>query len=292
VTDPAADGPRESSTIPPGASPPRLPGTLTILRRASWLVRQNRRQTLAPLAVTMLPFVWAAAGAQFVLLNWTFPDSPYNSLTGILEKAPPGLSVTLAGVSWILALFTLVGFAATVVAVRGAMDGRKVSLTQALDPAFTRMGGLLGLGAIAFIVWTLAALLTVTVVGTAVMLFVLLRISLAVHAFILEDLRVFDAIRTSWRLLRGNVFRALVLLLATIPIALVAFFLALLAAVVISSPFAPANPGRQATLALGAAGVSAGGIILVPVVALIAAATTLLYTELKGREHDGPPARN
>ena len=272
-------------------SPPP-PSVRAIIGSSLRLIRRNRKQTLLPLTVTMLPFVWLAAVAEFVLLNNIYTDSPYNSIAGVLEKAPPGLSATLAGVSWILGLFSIVGFAATVVAVRGAMDGRKVPLSQALDPAFTRMGGLLALGALAFGLWTLAALLTVTVVGTVFMLFVMLRLSLSIHAFILEGTRVLDSCRLTWRLVRGHMFRVLGLFLATIPIGILAMFCALIAAVIVTIPFAPSNPGRQGTLVVGAIGVSVAGLVLVPFVAFMAAATTMLYTELRAGEHAGSSPRN
>ncbi|MGH2633066.1 MAG: hypothetical protein ACRDG3_06615 [Tepidiformaceae bacterium] len=289
--EPAEAGPLLDA--PPEAPKPDAQRSIgAIIGSSLRLVRQNRRQTLLPLAVTMMPFIWFAAIAEFVLLNNVYTDSPYDSIAAVIEKAPPGLQATLAGVSWILALFSLVGFAATIVAVRGVMEGRKVPLAQALDPAFTRMGGLFALGAIAFALWMLAALLAVTVIGTAFVLFVMLRLSLSVHAFMLEGTRVLDSCRVTWRLARGHMFRVLGLFLATLPIGLIAVFCALIAAVIVTIPFAPASPGRQGTLVIGALGVSVAGIVLVPFVAFVAAATTMLYTELRGHDHAGPGTRN
>ena len=288
----------QRSEVPPVLEAPEPlkrapePGVRAVLGSSLRLIRRNRRQTLLPLTVTMLPFVCLAAIAEFVLLNNVYTDAPYDSIARVVEHAPPGLQATLAGVSWILALFSLVGFAATIVAVRGVMEGRKVPLAQALDPAFTRMGGLFALGALAFALWTLAALLAVTVIGALFVLFVMLRLSLSLHAFILEGTSTLESCRRTWRLLQGRMLRVLGLFLATIPAGLIAVFCALVAAVIVTIPFAPSNPGRQGTLAIGAIGVSVAGLVLVPFVAFVAAATTILYTELKGREDAGTPPRN
>lgn len=285
----APDAPGIRPEIPP---PPAPLGLGAILASSARLVRHNRRQTLLPLAVTMLPFVWMAAIAEFVLLNNIYTDAPYDSISKVIEDAPPGLQAALAGVSWIFALFSLVGFAATVVAIHGAREGRNVPLSQALDPAFTRMGGLFALGALAFALWTLAAVLAVTVIGTALVLFVMLRLSLSVHAFILDGTGVLDSCRTSWRVARGHLMRVLGLFFATIPVGLLAVFCALVLAVIVTIPFTPSSPGRQGTLAIGAVGVSVAGVVLVPFAAFVAAATTMLYTELRSREHAGTGPRN
>lgn len=282
---PVAEAPGPSKRAP-------MPGVKAILGSSLRLIRRNRKQTLLPLTVTMLPFVCLAAIAEFVLLNNVYTDAPYDSIARVIEHAPPGLQATLAGVSWILALFSLVGFAATVVAVKGVMEGRKVPLSQALDPAFTRMGGLFALGALAFALWTLAALLAVTVIGALFVLFVMLRLSLALHAFILDGTSALESCRRAWRLAQGHMLHVLGLFIALIPAGLVAIFCALVAAVIVTIPFAPSNPGREGTLAIGAIGVSVAGVVLVPFVALVAAATTILYTELKGREDAGTPPRN
>jgi uncharacterized membrane protein len=198
----------------------------------------------------------------------------------------------MVAVTWILSLFTLVGFAATVVSVNALLRGKPLPLSGALDPAFTRMGGLLGLGAVAFLLWTLASILAVTVVGTAFMLYAMVRTGLAVHAFILDGESVRGSLRTSWRILSGNTWRLVGLALWTLPIAFVAFVGAIIVGVLVTLPFSPSDPGRDGTLIVGAVGVVIVGLAFLPVLAFIATATTMFYSQVKARADVRTVARN
>lgn len=267
----------------PQANTPEPIRVRAIVSGGIGLVRHNRRATMLPLAVTMLPAVLAAAVAQFLLLSVVYGDAPYESLSAILEDSPRGLQFNMVAVTWILSLFTLVGFAATVVSVNALLRGKPLPLSGALDPAFTRMGGLLGIGGVAFLLWTLASVLAVTVVGTAFMLYAMVRTGLAVHAFILDGESVRSSLRTSWNILRGNTLRLFGLALWTMPFAVAAFACAIIVGVLVTIPFAPSNPGRDGTLVVGAVGVVVVGLAFLPVLAFIATTTTMFYSQLKAR---------
>src|SRR4029079_14301486 len=126
------------------AAPPRPVATW---RRASQLIRAYPEETILPLLVTQLPLAFLNAGAYFFLFYKAFPDAEYDQFN-FVKDAPPGLIFGLLLTNAVYSLFSLVGVAATIVSVKAAPGGRPLSLSQSLDPAFTRMGGLLALGVV------------------------------------------------------------------------------------------------------------------------------------------------
>lgn len=237
--------------------------------------------TMLPLAVTTIPLVLLLTAGWLVLFLWAYPEVQFEEPNILPENMPNGLLFWIMLLTWAWALFTAVGFAGAVVAVRRHIDGRPFSLPLSLDPAFTRMGGLLVIGLTFYALAMLAGLLVVTVVGTVLMLYLLLRLGLTVHAYILDELGSRAAMGRSWTTVQGHVFGLLLITVIAIPLA---FLLITGAAVVIgfaSIPFTSDEIGRDGTVILNAIGVLIGGLALVPTLGYLAAATTIYYCSLR-----------
>lgn len=270
-------------------SPPTKQGPGPVWKEGYRLIRKNPR-TMLPILATQVPVSIAAAAAWLVLYLVAFPDVEVDAGTLFGSDAPRRLVLWAIIISWSHSLFTTVGVAGAVVAVRAAIEGRPPSLTASLDPPFTRLGGLLIIFAISQALLLLAALLLVTIVGAALALYVGLRFGLVLHAFILDDIGVFPALRRSWTIMRGNVLR----LLGTFGLVSAVMFFALLAAtfvlVILLIPFYSEDPGRNLSLLTNAGVFLALGAALVPAGTYFAATTTLLYRRIGGTRHDERPA--
>ncbi len=263
-----------------GASGP-APGPTArrpIWREAFALLRAHRRALLGPVAVTQLPMTVISAAAYFVLMDRVYPEVPYDSFD-LFDDAPETLILWLVAMNATFWLFTLVGMAGAVVAARGALEGQTVALPEALDPGFSRMGGLLALG-IAFYVILLAS-----VAGILVLIYLAWRFGLAFHAFVLDGKGVTGAFGQSWSMLRGNMWRFAGTLVTLLPVSLAMLFVGSFAAVIAVLPFAAEDAGRTTTLAGNAVAVGVLGVFGVPVTAYFATATTLFYRRLQGEQH-------
>ncbi len=234
---------------------------------------------MLPLLVTQVPLSIAGAAAHLVLFTQVYPDAPYTSFESLADL-PAGLLFWLAVVQGIYWLFTLVGLAGTMVAVAGVQAGKTPGLAAALDPAFSRMGGLLGLGLLFYV------MLSVTVAGAVVVLYLLVRFGLAFHVYVLGGVGPWKAIRESWSLLRGRFLRFAGLLLVTIPLMAGVLLAAVFALALVSAPFVPKDPGRTTVLTLTAVVLVFGGVVAVPLGAYFTAATTLFYLKARGQGDD------
>ncbi len=248
---------------------PRV-GAGETLRAALALMRDHPRETMAPLAVVQVPLAIAATLVTILLYATVFAGEPYpqRGLTGASEGGPFAAFVLLAAVTVVLGL---VGMGATIVSVEAVAQGRPVGPREALDPAFTRLGGLVALGGTLLVG---AAALAATIIGLAAIPFLGLRIALAPQALMLEGAGPFASLRRSWGLMRGNMLRLLVILLAVIAIPLV---LGLLAPV---SP-APGEAGRAARMAIDAGLQALQTAIAIPFGAFASTALTLYYLRIR-----------
>lgn len=265
---------------PAREGPETLPRRQRTWRRALAHARRQRRPIGLPIVVTVVPVSVLVAAAWLVLFLRAFPDAPYDT-AALAENAPDGLRAALAILTWAAALFITVGFAAAIVAADRTLRDQPVALPTSLDPAFTRMGGLLLIGLTFYIVAIGTLLLGITIVGGILGLYVFLRIGLTLHAYILEGVSSGAAVRRSWRLLGGRVFRFALVTAVALPMLFVFIFISAVAFALVAFPFVPENPGRQATIVLNAIGLVIVGLTLVPTLTYLAAATTLAYHDAR-----------
>jgi len=265
----------EEPTVP---APPIKTKSGPTWRQAIRLVRANKRATMLPLAVIQMPLGIIGAPIYFYLYHNAFPDSDFESFNRF-ENSPSELILSLILMTAVYLLFSLVGAAATIVAVKGIIDGKPKRLAEALDPAFTRMGGLLVLGAFFYFMFL------ATATGIVVVLYLIIRWGLAVHAHVLEETTVSGSLGKSWRLLRGRMVRFTGVLLTAVPIALILFFAASLLFAIALAPFS-VDPGRTTNLVAQSLGILVFGIVAVPTGAYLATATTIFYLAAKEEPRD------
>ena len=261
-----------------GASDPLFEGG-PMWRRAYHLINDDRRALLLPLVVTQLPAALLSSAALFVLLWRVFPEVDYQGLPNAEEQPRNYLLglLLIAGAYW---MFTLVGVAGTIIATRAIAAGEAVSLSSSLDPGFTRMGGLLVLGAI------LLGLVIATLFGLIVLLYVLWRFGLVLQQYLLGGSGPYGALGKSWLLLRGRMLRFAGMLLTLLPLSISAVAIGVFAGGLLALPLTFFEPSR----ALDLAGISIVGAVLGPfavlVSAYIAVATTLFYLQVRAEADD------
>lgn len=247
---------------------PRFLPARQVIATAWNLVTSRPREVMGPVAVVQVPAAIAAAAITAGMLLTVFANEPLNATRG-------GQLALALMVSAGEALFAQVARGAAIVSIAGVLQGRPVSLTGALDPAFTRMGGLF---ALALIVTAGVAVAAVSIVGLLVLPYLAIRFALAFEAFMLEERGALPALGRSWTMMRGHMLRmlgviALTLLIVIGPLAML-------------SLLGGAVGGSRTTQVLAEAGVSvAQGILLVPLVAFVTATTTVFYLNLRDAEH-------
>jgi hypothetical protein len=240
-------------------------------------MRKHPGATLLPLLVTQLPFAIATGAVFFYLHYEAYPQAAFGSWRS-LSEAPNGLRLTMLLLAAGQSLFSLVGGAATIVAVEALVRAKQLSLAQALDPAFTRMGGLLVFG-LFFNVLILASF-----IGLFVLLYFVVRFGTVLQAYMVDGTSIGGAFGAGWRQMRGRMFRLMTLLLTAVPLAVVLLLALGLILSLVAAPFG-AELTRTEDLAIQSLAVFLGGALLVPVGAYLATSTTLFY--LSSRE----PAR-
>lgn len=230
---------------------------------------------MLPLFVTQAPLAALYAISYFLLFHRAFPDAKYDQINPFTD-APAGLIFGLLITNAAYSLFTLVGVAATIVAVRAILQGKRISLSEALDPAFTRMGGLLVLGIL------FNMLLGITVVGVVVAIYFIVRLALGFHAYILEGAGAWGSLGQSWRLLRGRMLKFTGLLLTVVPVVVGAMLAGSVVMAILFAPFLSDDPARTTGILLNSVAFLVFGLLAVPIGAYLAAATTIFY--LSARE--------
>lgn len=232
---------------------------------------------MLPVAVTTIPLVIIVGAVWLVLFLVAYPDVEYGSTNFLPADAPNGLLFWLMVVTWAWALFTAVGFAGSIVSVQRFRDGKPGSLSASLDPAFTRMGGLVVIGLTYYLVLVSTLLLAVTVIGAVLMVYCGLRLGLSVPAYMLEESSVRAAMGASWRLLGRHLLGFLAIVLVALPLLFVVLTAGALVFALVSLPFTGEELSRDATIVFNAIGVVVAGAAMVPTLGYLAAASTLYY---------------
>ena len=241
------------------------------------VIWRNRRATMLPIAVTQLPLAILTAAVYFYLFYEAYPTAKFDSLTEI-AKGPDGMRLTVFLLVGVQSLFALIGAAATIVSVDAITKSREIRLVDALDPAFSRMGGLLAFGVMFY------ALVLASFAGLIVLLYFVVRFALSLQSYVLESNSPAAAIGRSWRLMKGRMLSFTGLLLAAVAFAaglLIAFTLVLS---LVAAPFGT-DPSRTHELVIFSIGIVMSGVIVIPVYAHLATSTTLFY--LTAKEQSG-----
>lgn len=262
-----------SPAAAPAAGPVPVVGTV---RQAWQLIVSFPRQTLLPMFAIEVTVACISAVVTAILYLTTFDGQnvwlPGDAVTG---RAGPVFAYFALGAFELL--FAQVARGATVIAVAEAHAGRRVPLPELLDPAFTRMGGLLALAIVTYGIIFLGIVLSVTIIGALIALFIFVRWSLVFEVFMLDGASVGGALAGSWAMMRGSMLRYLGVLL-------VAFGLALLPLVGISLLQLAVGGGHDTAVIVTAIVTAAQGVLVVPLLVFFTAVTTLFYLGLKERK--------
>lgn len=272
------------SVQPPPVAPAGRPTVSireTLLQTRQTIV-ERAGQTLSPMFAVQMPVAVISAIAIVFVYLAVFPDEPVRPLSEMVSDGSRGLLFALVTTEAFQLLFALVARGATVVAFAAAANGKHMSLSEALDPAFTRLGGLL------LLAFTLAAVVIAgvfSIIGIFFLPYLLIRWGLAVECYMLEGQSAFGSLRRSWQLTSGVTLRLLGLLLAAIALMILPLLAILALGLVVGG-------GRTAEVLL------AGGIGIVqsaleiPLMVYLSGVTTLFYLKVKVRNDAGTLARN
>ncbi len=235
---------------------------------------------MLPQAAIGIPVAIVAAIATVFFFSTIFADQDVNLVVSFSSEADGRALFVMAIIVAAEALFAVVARGATIVAVSGAARGAPLSLVEALDPAFTRLGGLIGL---VFVLGAIGALASITVIGLVILPYVVFRLALVFDTYMLEGAGVNQAVRRSWQLMSGNMIRLVGVILLSL--------LFLLPALLLLSVLGASGEGsRSAQLFVFALGGIVRGAALVPLVAFVSACTTLYYLKAKAAEDAYGPA--
>jgi hypothetical protein len=267
-------------TPPAEAASQKAPRGEPDWRAALRFLRRERKAVMLPLLLVLAPLSAAAGVFWAVLFIVVYPDAPYDSATAILEDGPPSLLFWLPVMSAAWALFTLVGYAAALVSARGLLPGgKRAGVSAALDVGFTRMGSLLGLGMLMYLLLVAATLLAITVIGSVLMAYVAVRLALTLNVMVFEGASLSAGLRTSWRLMRGQILRVAGYLIGAMLVGFAALLMMGIVFALVTVPFGT-DPGHDATSVLNALGLVLVGLASIPALAFLSLVTTMLYLRL------------
>lgn len=233
------------------------------------------RQTILPMAAVQIPVALATSIATVVLYLTAFEDEPVLTVNEMVDSDARGQLFAFLVISAVTALFSQVARAATSVGVASAAAGKAISLSMALDPAFTRMGALLVLGVL---IASGAFVLVLTVVGMFVLPFLALKVALSTETLILEGNGPWAAIRRSWQLTNGNMLSLLGTLVVTIGLVVGPLLLVSLVSLIVTGD-------RTQQLVLAGVATFLQTVMLVPLFAFVTSVVTVFYLQAKEREH-------
>lgn len=255
------------------------------LREAVRLINENRATVLLPLAVVTIPVALILSVVRAVLFLTVWSDQPLPTTATLAEDGTPGAMLFMLVVLTAVDVLFVLGIAraAAIVALSGAARGKPPTLTEALDPAFNRIGGILVLLLVFIMLFFTALALAVTLIGFVLMMYVLLRIGIAFEVYMLEGLGPWEAVGRSWELMRGNMLRLLGLMgLATV---VVVPFLVLVSLV---GEITGGDRNTQILLATGWGTLQA--LVTISIVTVFTACTTLYYLKARAVEDGARPA--
>lgn len=251
--------------------PAEKPGVGETLSAALGLMRDYPRETMLPLLTIQAPLVLGTILLSVLLYSSVFADEVYprGGLTSASDDT--GQVFVLVVVVALATIVGIIGQAATIVSVAAAALGQPVTLTQALDPAFTRLGGLIGL---TIIFGVAGALLLITFVGLALIPFLVARFGVAYQVYLLEQVGPIEALTRSWQAMHGHMLRLLGVMLVGVALVLVVGLLV------------PASPGPESVAREWRMAADAGirilqGGIAIPIAAFAHASITLYYLRIR-----------
>jgi hypothetical protein len=258
-----------ASPTPPPVARPAVPILATVGDAFSAL-GDHPRETVLPIVVVQAPVAIAGAVVSIVLFLTAFGDEKYDPAS-LGSGGPLFANLVIAGVTQ---LFGLVGAAATIVSVEGVLNGRPKSLSQALDPAFTRMGQLLATAVFALFLILAPA---ITLIGIIFLPFLAGRLGVAIPALMLARVGPAQAIATAWRVTKGSVLRFWgITLLVVLPLAIpIAIGQAIVQA-------ATSGASRDATVLIDNLGTLTISLLAIPLSAVGTVALTMFYLRVGG----------
>lgn len=262
---------------PPAVAPTRpQPGVRRTVGDAVRIVWRQPRATLLPLLAIELPVALVVALLTVVLYLTAFEDEPVEAMQDAVAGGAGAPLFLFLATTAAQALFAQVARGAAIISIAAAARGKPVSLTAALDPAFTRMGALL---ALVLIIGAGVALAFVSIVGLVILPYLAVRVALCFEAMMLEGIGPWAAVRRSWALTRGNTLRLFgVVLLSAAVIALPLMAVSALGAAIGGS--------HTARVVETGAYIVAQGLFVTPLVAFLTATTTLYYLTIRAAQDE------
>lgn len=253
--------------------PAQIPVRATVAEAWRLLLSEPRRILLPSLVITV-PVAFLVSIGTIVAYLTFFEDEPLVLLNEITRETAGALAFMLVAAAAIEVLFGQVARGATVMAVAGVATGKPRSLSESLDPAFTRMGAII---AQAIVLAAVGGALIFSIVGIVIFPYVAARFGLSTESLLLENRSPTSALAASWSLMRGRVIR----LLGT---AFLAALICLGPFVVVSLLGLAVTGDRTQQVITGGFVAVAQALLLVPVIAFLTTVTTLFY--LKAKEID------
>jgi len=231
---------------------------------------------MLPLAVIQVPLALVVASLTVALYLTAFSDEPVEAMQDAVTAGAGAPLFLFLATTAAQALFSQVARGAAILSIAGVINHRPLSLTGALDPAFTRMGALLVL---ALIIGAGFALALISVVGLVLLPYLAVRIAICFEAMMLENISPWSAVKRSWLLTRGNVLRLLaIILLSALAIAGPLLVISGLGAII--------GGGRTVRVLETGLYIFAQGIFIVPLVAFLTATTTLYYLTIRATQDE------
>lgn len=268
----AFDAFRTSSARQPRPRPRLAPRR--VLADAWVTMRRHPRETLLPMAAIQVPVGIAMAVAFSVLFATVFSDDTFQDPGSLASEGPTRHLFILVVLGAIDFLCLWIAFAATMVSTDAVLKEKPVKLNMALDPAFTRMGGLLVLLAVFFLSFVV---LVAPILGIFLFCYLSARLAMTLPAFIVGGMRPGAALRESWGRSRGRVLSIFAILLAVMVILTVSLLgLSFLNLFIVGN--------RTTKLVITAVLSSVQAVALVPLLTWFAVALTHTYSTLRSTD--------
>jgi hypothetical protein len=252
--------------------PPRVRRTFADAFR---LVLAFPRTTLAPVFVVQVSVALATATAIVVLYATLFRDKPVVHPADVYVDGDREQQFWFTVLVAVEIVFAQVARGAAIIAVAGAARGRPLDVKAALDPAFTRLGGLL---LIVLFLAMGAGVLVLTIVGIPIALYLAVRLALVFDCFMLEGHPPLAAFGRAWRIAAGRML--------ALTGAICSGLLAVLPVFIFGSALTTVSgAGRTSDVLLIAFSGVLQSALVVPAIGCFTAITTLFYLNLKANEH-------
>ncbi|MFN0094862.1 MAG: glycerophosphoryl diester phosphodiesterase membrane domain-containing protein [Dehalococcoidia bacterium] len=227
---------------------------------------------MLPALAVQVPVAAVISIVTAVVFFTALRDDAVVSSAEVLEDGSRGAQLLVFATVAVQLLFAQVARAASILGIAAALTGQPKSLNECLDPAFTRMGAILGLTvAVGGLLFVLAA----SIVLIPIALYLALRMALTFEACVLEEAGIGMSLRRSWELMRGRMLRFtgnLILLLLTLigPLAIISLLNLLILG------------GRDMEVVSEALVSFLIAVLAIPLITVATAFTTLTYFQALG----------